>query len=158
MGWKWKCGGSQCVWIWYWLGQYAADYTVNMPVDASASSIFLATCASSHSLSLVFGPGPASAVADMMVAFYRCGLNIPLILIESLGAAYMTTLPARQAKYNEDGVGGLIAAGLSPLSGFGQFLSLNGPIHQHSQHILHIFYGSNSFKLFRGSLSQYLGP
>jgi len=54
-------------------------------------------------------------------------LNIPLILIESLGAAYMTTLtaqPSWAAKYQDNGVGGLIAAGLSPLGGFGRFLTV----------------------------------
>jgi purine-cytosine permease-like protein len=54
-------------------------------------------------------------------------LNIPLILIESLGAAYMTTLtskPTWATKYDDNGVGGLIAAGLSPLGGFGGFLTV----------------------------------
>jgi hypothetical protein len=55
------------------------------------------------------------------------GLNIPLILIESLGAAYITTFGDKttwQDSYNANGVGGLIAAGLSPLRGFGKFLSV----------------------------------
>lgn len=55
------------------------------------------------------------------------GLNIPLILVESLGAAFMTTLTAKPtwaAKYADNGVGGLIEAGLSPLGGFGRFLTV----------------------------------
>ena len=65
----------------------AADYTVNMPADASASAIFIATC-SPISLQLDPGPDEPSFSAD-------AGLNIPLILIQSLGTAYMTTLSAQ---------------------------------------------------------------
>lgn len=78
---------------------YAADYTVNMPENTSSGAIFWAT---------------------------YVGLNVPLILIETLGAAYITTLdnkPTWAAAYDANGVGGLIAAGLSPLGGFGHFLT-----------------------------------
>jgi len=53
----------------------------NMPVDASAGSIFLAACASSHSLSLFCWFGISEVmVADMRVvsAFYKCGLEYPI--------------------------------------------------------------------------------
>ncbi|EPQ51414.1 hypothetical protein GLOTRDRAFT_48944 [Gloeophyllum trabeum ATCC 11539] len=79
---------------------YAADYTVNLPENTSAWKIFVATYA---------------------------GLNIPLILVESLGAAYMTTLANNSAwsdLYTANGVGGLIAAGLTPLNGVGRFLTV----------------------------------
>lgn len=48
-----------------------------------------------------------------------------MILIECLGAAFMTTFTQKttwQARYEEDAIGGLISAGLSPMKGFGGFL------------------------------------
>ncbi|TFK50367.1 hypothetical protein OE88DRAFT_1631216 [Heliocybe sulcata] len=81
-------------------GSYASDYTVNLPEDTSAWRIFIAT---------------------------YLGLNVPLILVESLGAAYTIACqhnPAWGAMYAENGVGGMIAAGLSPLNGVGRFFTL----------------------------------
>ena len=50
------------------------------------------------------------------------GLNIPLILIESLGAGLATvTRPDWQDAFASGGVGGLIGASLSPVGGFGKF-------------------------------------
>ena len=50
------------------------------------------------------------------------GLNIPLILIESLGAGLSTVArPDWRAAFESGGVGGLIGAALSPLGGFGKF-------------------------------------
>lgn len=76
---------------------YAADYTVNFPEDTSSTKIFWLT---------------------------YLGLNTPLILVEILGAAMMTTFtnnPDFQTRYNSDSIGGLLGAGLSPAGGFGQF-------------------------------------
>lgn len=82
---------------------YAADYTVNLQHDTPGWKIFFTT---------------------------YLGLNIPLILIEILGAAVMTTLTQKTTWYDRaypDGtteleIGGLIAATLSPMNGFGGFL------------------------------------
>ncbi|KAH8924210.1 hypothetical protein BT69DRAFT_1261642 [Atractiella rhizophila] len=76
----------------------AADYSVNYPEDSPSWKLFLWTYA---------------------------GLNIPTVLIESLGAGMMTTFlnkPTWEERYLRDGIGGLLGAGLSPLGGFGQFL------------------------------------
>ncbi|GJJ09156.1 hypothetical protein Clacol_003378 [Clathrus columnatus] len=74
---------------------YAADYTVHMSVDSSSTAIFL----------LNF-----------------LGLNIPLILVESLGAGLATvTREDWQTAFTDGGVGGLIGASLSPAKGFGKF-------------------------------------
>ena len=51
------------------------------------------------------------------------GLNLPCILIEALGAAEATVTRADwQQQYADGGVGGLLAASLSPAGGFGKFL------------------------------------
>jgi len=77
----------------------AADYTVNMPVDASNHRLFWYT---------------------------YIGLNLPLILVEVLGAAMMTTFNEKTTwadAYAEGSVGGLLGAGLrGPMGGFGGFL------------------------------------
>lgn len=76
----------------------SADYTVRMPADTPAWQLFGWTYA---------------------------GLNVPLILVESLGAACMSTFAARpdyEDAYNDFGVGGLLRACLSPAGGFGDFL------------------------------------
>ncbi|KII88697.1 hypothetical protein PLICRDRAFT_176250 [Plicaturopsis crispa FD-325 SS-3] len=77
----------------------AADYTVRMPEDMSSTKIFFWT---------------------------YLGLNIPLILIESLGAAAMTTFGQKttwEDQYDTGSVGGLLGAGLvGPMGGFGRFL------------------------------------
>ncbi|KAH9844159.1 permease for cytosine/purines, uracil, thiamine, allantoin-domain-containing protein [Rhodofomes roseus] len=77
----------------------AADYTVRMPEDMPAIKIFFWT---------------------------YLGLNIPLILVECLGAAAMTTLTAKTTwadAYDASSVGGLLGAGLTgPMGGFGRFL------------------------------------
>ncbi|KAH8109158.1 permease for cytosine/purines, uracil, thiamine, allantoin-domain-containing protein [Phellopilus nigrolimitatus] len=76
----------------------AADYTVNLPEDVSGKAVFWLTYA---------------------------GLNLPCILIECLGAAEATiTRPDWQARYASGGIGGLLAATLSPAKGFGQFLQV----------------------------------
>ncbi|GBE79480.1 Purine-cytosine permease fcyB [Sparassis crispa] len=77
----------------------AADYTVRMPENISTVKVFFWT---------------------------YLGLNIPLILIESLGAAAMTTFVNKSTwedAYNTNSVGGLLGAGLAgPMGGFGRFL------------------------------------
>lgn len=76
----------------------AADYSVNYSEDIKAWKVFFWTYA---------------------------GLNIPLVLIESLGMGMMTTFtnkPSWGERYDEGGVGGLMGAALSPMGGFGQFL------------------------------------
>ncbi|KAH9951726.1 permease for cytosine/purines, uracil, thiamine, allantoin-domain-containing protein [Amylocystis lapponica] len=77
----------------------AADYTVRMPEDMSSIKIFIWT---------------------------YIGLNIPLVLIESLGLAAMLTFPNKptwEDAYNTNSVGGLIGVGLTgPMNGFGRFL------------------------------------
>ncbi|KZT25948.1 hypothetical protein NEOLEDRAFT_1241485 [Neolentinus lepideus HHB14362 ss-1] len=81
-------------------GSYASDYTVNLPEDTSAWRIFIAT---------------------------YLGLNVPLILVQSLGAAYTIACQnnaAWGASSAENGVGGMIAAGLSPMNGVGRFFTL----------------------------------
>lgn len=54
------------------------------------------------------------------------GLNTPLILIEILGAAAMTTFAQKTTwhdAYTDNSVGGLLGAGLSgTMGGFGSFL------------------------------------
>lgn len=77
----------------------AADYTVCMPEDMPSVKIFFWT---------------------------YLGLNTPLILVEILGAAAMTTFTQKatwEDAYNNSSVGGLLGAGLSgPMGGFGSFL------------------------------------
>ncbi|KAJ3811650.1 permease for cytosine/purines, uracil, thiamine, allantoin-domain-containing protein [Lentinula aff. lateritia] len=77
----------------------AADYTVRMPEDMSSYKIFFWT---------------------------YLGLNTPLILVEILGAAAMTTFAQKttwEDAYNDNSVGGLLGAGLAgPMGGFGSFL------------------------------------
>ncbi|KAG0140937.1 hypothetical protein CROQUDRAFT_68892 [Cronartium quercuum f. sp. fusiforme G11] len=78
---------------------YAADYTVHLPENSSSWKIFFA-------------------------AFF--GNMISLVLIEILGAAMMSTLSVQliwKAEYESNGIGGLLGAGLSPLKGFGGFLT-----------------------------------
>lgn len=79
---------------------FAADYTVQLPESTSSRKIFFA-------------------------AFF--GNLVPLVLIEILGAAMMTTLlenPSWSDQHKSDGMGGLLSAGLSPLGGFGRFLTV----------------------------------
>ncbi|KAJ4481921.1 permease for cytosine/purines, uracil, thiamine, allantoin-domain-containing protein [Lentinula aciculospora] len=77
----------------------AADYTVRMPEDMSSVKIFFWT---------------------------YFGLNVPLILVETLGAAAMSTFNQKTTwadAYAENSVGGLLGAGLAgPMGGFGSFL------------------------------------
>ncbi|KAM0751475.1 hypothetical protein T439DRAFT_211182 [Meredithblackwellia eburnea MCA 4105] len=76
----------------------AADYTVNFPADSSSTKVFIYT---------------------------YIGLNVPLIFVEVLGAAMMTTFTAKTTwgdLYTEYGLGGLLYAPLSPMGGFGRFL------------------------------------
>ncbi|KAJ4477122.1 permease for cytosine/purines, uracil, thiamine, allantoin-domain-containing protein [Lentinula lateritia] len=78
---------------------YAADYTVRMPEDMSSVKIFFWT---------------------------YLGLNVPLILVEILGAAAMSTFNQKTTwadAYAENSVGGLLGAGLAgPMGGCGSFL------------------------------------
>ncbi|KAJ4477121.1 permease for cytosine/purines, uracil, thiamine, allantoin-domain-containing protein [Lentinula lateritia] len=78
---------------------YAADYTVRMPEDMSSVKIFFWT---------------------------YLGLSVPLILVEILGAAAMSTFNQKTTwadAYAENSVGGLLGAGLAgPMGGFGSFL------------------------------------
>ncbi|KAJ3859964.1 permease for cytosine/purines, uracil, thiamine, allantoin-domain-containing protein [Lentinula novae-zelandiae] len=75
------------------------DYTVRMPEDMSSVKIFFWT---------------------------YIGLNLPLILVETLGAAAMTPFNQKTTwadAYAENSVGGLLGAGLAgPMGGFGSFL------------------------------------
>ncbi|KAG8989788.1 purine-cytosine permease [Tulasnella sp. JGI-2019a] len=76
----------------------AADYTVNFPENTSNLKVFLYT---------------------------YVGLNVPLILVEFLGAAMMSTFTEKTTwgdDYTDGGLGGLLGAPLSPLGGFGKFL------------------------------------
>ena len=77
----------------------ASDYTVNVPESTPSWRLFLYTYA---------------------------GLNLPLILVESLGAAMMSTIqPGNRydLAYQEGSVGGLLGEGLiHPIGGFGRFL------------------------------------
>ncbi|KAF8522748.1 permease for cytosine/purines, uracil, thiamine, allantoin-domain-containing protein [Hysterangium stoloniferum] len=74
---------------------YSADYTVHMAEDSSAVMIF---------------------------ALNYIGLNLPLILVECLGAGMATvTRQDWQDAFTSGGVGGLIGATLSPAKGFGKF-------------------------------------
>ncbi|PKY02865.1 cytosine-purine permease [Aspergillus campestris IBT 28561] len=79
---------------------YAADYTVYQPADRSRRKIFLSAW---------------------------LGLIIPLLFTQMLGIAIMsaTTIDAGhnkyQAGYDASGSGGLLAAVLEPLGGFGKF-------------------------------------
>lgn len=53
---------------------------------------------------------------------FSLGLNIPLILIESLGAGLATITEPGWAEANAaNGVGGLLGIALSPAKGFGKF-------------------------------------
>ncbi|KIK56240.1 hypothetical protein GYMLUDRAFT_47260 [Collybiopsis luxurians FD-317 M1] len=78
---------------------YAADYTVRMPEDMSSYKIFFST---------------------------YLGLNVPLILVQCLGAAAMTTFNQKSTwkdAFNDNSIGGLLGAGLAgPMGGFGSFL------------------------------------
>jgi len=73
---------------------FAADYTVNMPKETSSTKLFWYT---------------------------YVGLNVPQIFCEILGAAMMTA-PDFATAYSDGAVGGLLAAGLEPVHGFGKFL------------------------------------
>ncbi|KIJ41962.1 hypothetical protein M422DRAFT_68139 [Sphaerobolus stellatus SS14] len=74
---------------------YAADYTVFMDNHAPSWKIFLLN---------------------------YLGLNIPLILIESLGAGLATVKKEGfQEMFDSGGVGGLLGAALKPAGGFGKF-------------------------------------
>ncbi|KAH9824735.1 permease for cytosine/purines, uracil, thiamine, allantoin-domain-containing protein [Melampsora americana] len=87
--------GTSLSWI-----SFAADYTVHLPENKSSWKIFFA-------------------------AFF--GNWVPLVLIEILGAAMMTTLIQNSSwhdHYQANGIGGLLSAGLSPLGGFGHFLTV----------------------------------
>lgn len=76
----------------------AADYTVHLPEDVSGARVFWLT---------------------------YVGLNLPLILVESLGAATATATRADWAALVESGdVGALLAATLSRAGGFGRFLQV----------------------------------
>lgn len=76
----------------------AADYTVHLPEDVNGHAVFWLT---------------------------YFGLNLPLILIECLGAATATATRADWAALVEAGdVGALLAATLSRAGGFGRFLQV----------------------------------
>jgi hypothetical protein len=74
----------------------AADYNVRLPADTSRARVFILT-------------------------FF--GLFIPIVLIESLGAALMTIAnEAYVDAFTDGGMGGLIGKVLSVWGGFGKFL------------------------------------
>ncbi|KAL3435842.1 eukaryotic translation initiation factor 3 subunit G-domain-containing protein [Aspergillus tetrazonus] len=77
---------------------YAADYTVYQPANRSKRKIFFSTW---------------------------LGLIVPLLFVEMLGVAVMTATDIKGSKYDlgyaTSGNGGLIAAVLQPLGGFGDF-------------------------------------
>jgi len=79
----------------------AGDYTVNMPVEASSTKLFIWT---------------------------YLGMNIPMILLELLGAAMMTTFNNKTTwgeAYEAESIGGLLGASLQgPMGGFGSFLMI----------------------------------
>ena len=67
---------------------------------------------------------PADTSAWRLFGWTYAGLNVPLILVESLGAACYSTIatkPEYAAAYEQFGVGGLLRACLSPAGGFGDF-------------------------------------
>lgn len=79
-------------------GSLAADYTVNQPAESSTLKTFV---------------------------WAYLGLNIPLITLEILGAALMSTFEAKTTwgdAYASNGIGGLLGAPLSAMGGFGDFL------------------------------------
>ncbi|TRM69984.1 permease [Schizophyllum amplum] len=77
----------------------AADYSVSLPEEMSSWRVFWST---------------------------YCGMNLPMILVEVLGAVAMHTFDAKPAwgdAYNSIGVGGLLGAPLTgTMHGFGSFL------------------------------------
>lgn len=84
-----------------------------MPADTSSWRIFAYVYA-----------GPSSLVFCEALLSTTIGLNVPMILLEVLGAAMVTTFSARPdwaAMYDADSTGGLLRAGLSPTGGFGRF-------------------------------------
>ncbi|KAJ3307823.1 hypothetical protein HDU76_004337 [Blyttiomyces sp. JEL0837] len=74
---------------------YAADYNCQQPFNASSVRIFFLTAA---------------------------GLFIPLVFVEVLGLGVASAIANNQAYADSVGVGGLLAAVLAPLGGFGSFL------------------------------------
>jgi purine-cytosine permease-like protein len=75
---------------------YAADYNVNQPEDTPASRVFWLT---------------------------YLGVFIPCVLLETLGLILVTAaVPAWQTAFNNGSVGGLLAAVVSPLGGFGKLI------------------------------------
>lgn len=69
-------------------------------------------------------PSNSSKVKVFMYTYI--GLNLPLIFVETLGAAMMTTFenkPSWEEQYHEYELGGLLGAPLiGPMGGFGRFL------------------------------------
>jgi NCS1 nucleoside transporter family len=77
---------------------YAADYNVNQPEETPARRVFWLTF---------------------------LGVFIPCVLLETLGVAFTTTLGSVSAwnkAFTDGSVGGLLAAVVSPLGGFGSFI------------------------------------
>src|SRR5579875_749138 len=75
---------------------YAADYNVNQPEDTPASRVFWLTF---------------------------LGVFIPCVLLETLGLILVTAaVPAWQTAFNNGSVGGLLAAVVGPLRGFGKLI------------------------------------
>lgn len=77
---------------------YAADYNVNQPEDTPSSRVFWLTF---------------------------LGVFIPCVLLETLGLGLISALgsvPAWNTAFNNGSVGGLLAAVVSPLGGFGKLI------------------------------------
>ena len=65
---------------------------------------------------------PLSRDVFTLASLDRAGLNLPLILIESLGAGLATvTRQDWQDAFQSGGTGGLLGATLSSTGGFGKF-------------------------------------
>jgi len=110
----------------------AADYTVNMPENTNGAKLYLLTFV---------------------------GLNTPLILIEILGAALMTTFTARPDwadAYATDSVGGLLGAILrGNLGGFGGFCLVLLALSIVANNIPNIYSLALTFQVF-GRWAQYI--
>ncbi|VDC07411.1 unnamed protein product [Peniophora sp. CBMAI 1063] len=106
---------------------------VNPPSEPATSTGVLGFIATAAGFTLTYSPFAADYTAYMnprvqswrIFIYAWAGLTLPIVLVQCLGAAVAVAapgIPSWNAAYEDDDVGGLVAAMLEPVGGFGKFL------------------------------------
>lgn len=101
---------------------------------------------------------PAEAPPLRIAGWAYLGLNVPLILVEMLGAAVMTVTTANpewEALYESQELGGLVWASVSSVGGFGKFLMVLFMLSVIANNIINIYSLGLSMQVW-GSWFRYI--